>query len=366
VFVIERRTPGVVERELVAVADQLERGMARLLELVAEFDRLSGARMMGFRGTAEWLAWRCHLDARTARERVRVARRLAELPETRFAFACGQLSYSKVRAITRASELEDEAALVEAARTSTAAQLETFLRQLPSAPSADPEVERRVYESRYLDWWWDDEGGMQFRGRLPADQAAAVIDVIETAADAIHPPPDHDGPFPRPPLGARRADALAEIMLSGPPTTNLVLHADIGTLCALEGGPAVPAETARRLACDAIVQVAGARPGDGGHRRRFPTPAQRSRVLRRDGHCRFPGCMRRHGLATHHAWHWIDGGPTDDDNLVAVCRFHHRLLHEEGFSVRRCGDEFIFYRPDGSIIPAVPEPAGALPTAQAA
>jgi uncharacterized protein DUF222 len=92
----------VLQDELAALASHLSAGMCRWLELVAELDRRADSADVG--PTAEWLAWRCAIDPRTAREHVRVARRLPELPQVQAAFARGELSYTKVRALTRVAE----------------------------------------------------------------------------------------------------------------------------------------------------------------------------------------------------------------------------------------------------------------------
>src|SRR5438034_5763479 len=111
--------------ELATLASHIYAGTCRWLELVAELDRRGG-----FAGCScvEWLAWRCALTPRAAREHVRVARRLLELPLIHAAFAEGELSYAKVRALTRVADEESEEELLELARHLTAAQLERALR----------------------------------------------------------------------------------------------------------------------------------------------------------------------------------------------------------------------------------------------
>ncbi len=118
----------LIEREIESLAARITAGSARWLELVAEFDRREGWGGTGCRSTCEWVAWRCALTPRSAREHVRVARALRELPLIREAFGAGALSYSKVRALTRVADPEGEAELVELARHATAAQLERMVR----------------------------------------------------------------------------------------------------------------------------------------------------------------------------------------------------------------------------------------------
>src|SRR3954469_17445371 len=137
--------------------------MERWLALVAEFDRRGGARRSGFRGTPEWLAWRCELHPRTAREHVGVARILARRPLVRAGLASGELSYSKVRALTRAPEREDEAGLVELARSSTAGEVERVVRAMRSAPSAGVDVANWSHARRFVDWSWEPDGSLAIR-----------------------------------------------------------------------------------------------------------------------------------------------------------------------------------------------------------
>src|SRR4051794_15515452 len=109
VFVLKELDIDRLEADIASLARDLTRRMERWLALVAEFDRRGGARRSGFRSTAEWLAWRCGLSQRTALDHVRVARALTERPLIRECLASGELSYSKVRAISRAPASEDEA-----------------------------------------------------------------------------------------------------------------------------------------------------------------------------------------------------------------------------------------------------------------
>jgi hypothetical protein len=362
-----------LEREIAVACADLSARVARWLALVAEFDRRGGARRWGFRGTAEWLAWQCGLGRRAARDHVRVARALTTRPLIRAAFATGELSYSKVRAITRAPEGEDEAGLLELARSASAGQLERTVRALRSMPSADVDVANAAHARRSVDWWWEPDGSLAFSGRLPAHEGAAFVEAVESGAASLHGGPGSETVTP-PPLGARRADALAEIMLSGAPRAQVVVHVDEpalactartaeardGEICHIEDGPAIPSETARRLACDSEVVVARADDGgiDYGRKRRVVSPPLRASLERRDGCCRYPGCDRRHGLHAHHVRHWIHGGRTDRENLVLLCRYHHRLVHEEGFTVERSPSlGFRFMRPDGLVVPELREAA---------
>jgi hypothetical protein len=153
----------------------------------------------------------------------------------------------------------------------------------------------------------------------------------------------------------------------------VVLHADVEALagneesaaCHLEEGPAICAETARRLACEAsLIAVLHGPKGSldvGRKTRAIPPSIRRALRVRDEGRCRFPGCENRRFVDAHHIVHWARGGETKLDNLVLLCSRHHRLVHEGGFRVARSGDgSFVFRRPDGKAIP----PAPALPAAR--
>jgi hypothetical protein len=280
----------------------------------------------------------------------------------RAGLASGELSYSKVRAISRAPAGEDEAGLVDLARSATAGEVEQVVRALRSAPSAGVDVVNDAHARRFVAWSWELDGSLSIRARLPAEDGAAFIEMIETATAAL----DHSSD--RPPWGACRADALAEIAHSGSPRTQLVVHVDsaalactadepderAGEVCELENGPALPSESARRLGCDAAV-ITARRAQDGsvdyGRQRRTVPAALRTVLERRDRCCRFPGCERRHDLHAHHLVHWAHGGATRKENLVLLCRFHHRLVHEGGFGIQGARDgTFRFVRPDGRVV----------------
>jgi hypothetical protein len=136
----------------------------------------------------------------------------------------------------------------------------------------------------------------------------------------------------------------------------VVVHVDEKSLRGGPGRADLPLETIKRLTCDgnliALVEDDRGRPLALGRKRRVASPALRKVIVSRDGGCRFPGCHRRHYMDVHHILHWADGGTTDPTNLVLLCSYHHRLLHEGGFSVRFLDDGALeFRRADGRAIP---------------
>jgi len=138
-------------------------------------------------------------------------------------------------------------------------------------------------------------------------------------------------------------------------------HATDG-LCEVEGGDGISAETCRRLTCAAPhVTVEKDEEGNllhiGRKARKISTPLWRA-LVSRDRTCQFPGCSKTRHLQAHHIEHWAKGGETSPENLLLLCRAHHWALHEGGFQVEgRTPGEFVFRRPDGTVLPVCPVPS---------
>lgn len=353
-----------LEDELATLASHLYAGTCRWLELVAELDRRGASAGCT---SAEWVAWRCGLTPRTAREHVRIARRLAELPRIRAAFGRGELSYAKVRALTRVADAVTEEELLPLALELTAAQLERAIRAYRRVTT---EEAAETQAAAYLDWHWDEDGSMVLRGRIAPEDAAILVQALDAAHDALW---ARGSAEPRP-TNAEALAAVADAALSahsnarpGGERHQIVVHADETALsgageggCELDEGPAIAPETARRLACDCSVVEVNERNGrtlSVGRKRRSVPPALQRALRRRDRGCRFPGCENHRFVDAHHVRHWADGGETSLDNLVLLCRRHHRLMHEGGYSVGRLSQDGLRFRdPAGAPIPAVPRP----------
>jgi Domain of unknown function (DUF222)/HNH endonuclease len=142
-------------------------------------------------------------------------------------------------------------------------------------------------------------------------------------------------------------------------------HAEPTQVCGLEHGEPLAPETARRLACDAgVVSILerGGRPLSVGRKTRSVPPALRRALASRDHGCRFPGCAQTRFLHAHHIEHWARGGQTELANLVQLCAYHHRLIHEGGYGLTRGRDQTLtFRRPDGRPIPPAPAPSAGSP-----
>jgi hypothetical protein len=364
------------------LAAHLDAATARLLDLIREFDARGGWNS-GFRSCAHWLSWRVGLDLGAARERVRVARALGTLPRLSEAFAGGELSYAKVRALTRVATPETEARLLAVGRAGTAAHVERIVRGWRRVDrNAEAREARRQHARRSLQVYQDEDGAVVVRGRLAPEVGALLLRALDAAREVIYQRGRAGGPVPPPTRAQQQADALALLAETalhheldpGAPGERyqVVVHVDAAVLAdptqpgqsVLEEGSHVPAETSRRLACDASrVVMRHDREGrvvEVGARTRTIPPALRRALLLRDRSCRFPGCHVRVGQG-HHVRHWAQGGPTTLSNLALLCRRHHRAVHEDGYQVASGPDGALqFRRPNGWLLPEVP-PSAAVP-----
>lgn len=240
--------------------------------------------------------------------------------------------------------------------------------EVRAARGETQEIER----DRSLRYWYED-GGRRFglEAHLPSAQGAVVARALERAVDQIPAmPAELDGTS----IDARRADALAAICSTriaadaDADRATLVVHASLEALAGrrnveTEHGAVLPPEALQRLACDARVQVVTENDaGDAvafGRSRREPSAAMMRQLRHRDRGCRFPGCGSTAFANAHHIVWWSRGGSTDLDNLLLLCGFHHRLVHEHAWTVERAADgRSRWFRPDGSRYRGGPERGG--------
>jgi len=402
--------------EIAELSALLDAATARLLDLIREFDARGGWNN-GFRSCAAWLSWRVGLDPGAARERVRVARALGSLPLLARALARGELSYAKVRALTRVATPETEARLLAVGRAGTAAQVERIVRGWRQVDrQAEAREAARQHASRAVHVYQDDDGTVVLRGRLAPEAGALLQQALAAARETLyqrgraeHPVQAPGDAMEDPPtLPQQQADALALLAEAalhhgldpGAPGERyqVVVHVDASVLAeperachplvepgsvsaetfppgrgststdpgppgqaVLEDGQRVSAETSWRLACDAslVVMWHGSDGSvlDVGRRTRTISPALRRALLHRDRGCRFPGCGVPFGQG-HHLRHWAHGGPTALGNLALLCRRHHRAVHEKGYTIEPgLHGALRFRRPDGRLLPEVPAPA---------
>ncbi|PRP92837.1 hypothetical protein ENSA5_46690 [Enhygromyxa salina] len=378
-----RLTPEQVESladEIATFAARVDVAKHALLTRLRVFDRCEAWGGLGFSSCAAWLAWRIGVGLKAAREQVRVARALGSLEKLDDLFGRGELSYSKVRAITRVATPQTEQDLIDLAMHATAAQVERLVRSYRNAVEqvdASPGTKQWAVDERFVRRSEVAGGMVRIEIQLPPEEAALVWDAVmsassgcslaEASAEASEAATDeepvqaHGSPMPEASAEAlasdlrgpeqRHADAIVDVArayLQHRPRTlgsgyELVLvtskdhlEQDPDTPSGVGGflrdGTPIGVGVARMLACcGSKVAVTVGEHGevlDVGRRTRVIPSAIGRALWLRDHGCRVPGCERRWHLHAHHLHEWADGGPTKLSNLVLVCPAHHRMIHE--------------------------------------
>lgn len=343
-------------RQIAELARSIDKLTHTWLARIREFDACEGWAHTGCISMVAWLAWWTGSSHKAASEHVRVARALANLPLIDDAFASGQLSYSKVRALTRIATPEQQQSLLDVAKSATANQLDKIvggLRRVQSYASSGDGATARP-PRRYIHFTPTDDGMVRISGQLGPEDAA-ILRAAMRAADAPAPAPAKS-PAESPaesPAGdqyeragddasalvsvargylertpATRGSGFELIMVTTP---DQLAHGQEGVGGFLRDGTPVPLSVAQMLACDAHrVDVRAGESGQldvGRSRRTIPTAIARALALR-DGVCRVPGCGRAQHLHAHHVRAWAAGGETGVDNLVLLCPGHHWAVHE--------------------------------------
>lgn len=312
----------------------------------------------GAHDMAHWTAMQLGISRWKAERWLSSGRALRTLPTTADAFERGDLGIDKVVELTRFAEFDDEDALVRWAQGVSTGAIRRIgdLRAHEGIEEDTVAVERdRWLEYRYAD------GGRRFLvdAELPGAAGAVVASALDRLADQIPVMPDEGSERL---VGARRADALVALCSvqladdADQDRATIVVHADLDALldrdinALIEDGPVIGGTTLRRLLCNARMQAVVEHP-DGtvhgiGRLSREPAPWMMRQLHHRDGTCRFPGCDARRFTQAHHVEWWSRGGGTDLDNLVLVCAFHHRLVHEHGWELTRDAEgELTWTRP---------------------
>lgn len=450
-----------LEKEITTLAAHIHAATWRLLELIREYDESEAWSGPGLNSVAHWLNWKCGMNLGAARERVRVAHALPGLPKISEKLRRGEISYSKVRAMTRVATVKNEDFLLSIAKHGTAAHVERVVRNYRTMKRNEAlNWDNERHHQRKLVWYFDDDGYLVLRGRFTPEAGAVVVKALQLAKDhlfeeskndSVEASELHDSSTPIPyeyesadamlrisegflagagheveseelseseevsfdqdqqkvcdscnrihPKAIKTADDSSDAITidergakatnsnknskitSEPNNTSDIsnvstrkstggdrylvhIHTDINTLKAdgdgaqsgIDDNANVSAETSRRLACDSsVVHWLDNHKGEPlsiGRKSRSIPPSIRRALQRRDIGCRFPGCTCTHYVDAHHIKHWADGGETSMENLVLLCRKHHRFVHEEGFGVHpRSGGRIDYTDKRGKLIP---------------
>ena len=355
-----------LDRDIVTLSDRINAGTFELLVLIRQFDERAGWLKWGLANCAEWLHWRCDLSMSTAREKVRVAHALKTLPSITTAFSKGELSYSKVRALTRVARTDNEEDLLRFALKTTSSRVEERCRELRCGTVASVNDANRAHYCRSLRVHRDRERGtMTITVELPLETGQLIEKALDRARDSTA---SQTVELAEEGWAAQQADALVTVVNAylsgnnGPSASvsdnyQVTVHVDRSALANGDGRSSLPIESVKRLCCDGdavvIVENEEGEPLSVGRKTRTVPTAIKRALRSRDNGCMFPGCHHTRFVDAHHIRHWSAGGETSLDNLMLLCSRHHRLVHEGGFSIERdYQNRWFFKRPDGRAVPS--------------
>jgi hypothetical protein len=376
--IFDRLSDDELAAEVSKLGAQLAAGQARMVELAAEADRraLWGGKWDA-RNLAEWLSWLTGMAPKPSRDHALVAAKLDELPETHAALGSGSISFDQARLIASAEAPEHDAKLAQLAKQTTAGQLQRVVRAYRKVTAlSETDDANAAHERRYLNYYFLDDC-FELHGKLTTEDGAVVAKALDRARDKLFRAAGNNReaiPWESQPssVGADhlRADALVEVAETWLADHNsgransyeVIVHVDAdalghdapGARCEIDGAGAIAPETARRLTCDSalvgLVESHGEPLSIGKRSRRVPHGMRRA-LEARDRTCRFPGCATLARLDSHHIVHWTREGETKLPNLLLLCKRHHRLVHEGGYTLSRTRDgTWVFTRPTGSVV----------------
>lgn len=359
------------QEDLIELQRAAERLNAVLVDRIHVLDKTQAYATDGSLSAQAWLRHRCNMSPQAAAQRVKVGRQLAELPETREAFAGGEISYDHAVVIANSAvevgmEIARDAQqhLLPLAREVDPRRLGMATSRLKHCVDPDGYLEdaNRLYARRYVHLSETMDGVFYLKGMLDAEGGTMLRTALEPL---MKPTPDDQRTILQ-----RRADAVVELsrrQLDGgqlpevgghkPHLAVIVQQQSLAHLpgsgpAELEGGQSLAAEAARRIACDCSRSWVTVGQGSEllaieGPTQVIPSPLRRALVMR-DRTCRFPVCDRPAWMCdAHHMVAWEDGGKTVLGNLILCCRTHHRKVHEEGWK--------LIWGADGEVL-AIPPP----------
>jgi hypothetical protein len=353
--------------ELRTVIDSLEAGFSTSART---FQAQAGHLADGAPTAVAWLSRRCRMSASSAADRLCVGKHLDSMPQTAEALASGQIGYQSTSALChfrehlgkQAAEF-DEPSMIGYAQQFSVKQLNTICQRAwhAIAPESFDKVQEEDFSRRWLKLSPLMDGMHAIDGVLDAAGGAAIKTALEGLA-AKHGPEDERN------RGQRTADALVELAqhaldAGSLPSRNGVrphisitttiegLKGELGAQASdLEHSLPISSKTVQRFACDGSlsrVLLADSQVIDVGRATRAVSGPTRRGLHARDQHCRFPACDRPIGWTNpHHIEFWARGGHSKPPNLVSLCYFHHRLVHEGEWQVVNAGNQLRFIPPE--------------------
>jgi hypothetical protein len=346
----------------------------RFLVYLGEADRRETFRDYGATSTESWMAEHFGVSTATARALTHVGEKACDLPHLVGSLCAGDVSFDKVRAVVDVATPVTDEELRDQARMYTVRELAEVARGAGPPPAGTSGDDRK-----YLRF---NDKNRTISAQLPPDAYAETRASLEARAKEV--PSDGKTPWDQ-----RLCDGLLDLIRSSrrgstsPATTArpyvVVAHVPLVSLVEESGGETalagelehvgmIDGDTVKRIACDSTIAVAV--DDDVGHTmyegraRRFPSDAQRREVMRRDRHCRFPGCTNMTFTNVHHIVPWKPGGRTDLPNLALVCEHHHGVVHRNGWTMSGdANEELTIITPTGGVMTSRPSPLWARVTA---
>lgn len=387
----EKPTPDTdsMAKQLRLLAHEIETRHADLVLLLAQFDEAEAWRASGAKHCVAWMNAELDICPSLARDTLRVAYALRDLPQITSLFRSGRLGWSKTRALTRVATSDNEHGLAATALDMTAGDVVRMVSQYRwkrtlDDINAENKADRIRHERRGLSWSNSGDGNTVFKLTLPPDAAAHFLRCIERAEEQLldrenmeTPAPQDsatpDESPPRPTATQRRADAaiaMAESSMTADASGNgpaerfqVVVHVDADVLAEgvtggsksekevklplpvrafIQGTGAITAATAQRISCDSSLVTVISERGEplsiGRKARAWPEPMLRA-LRARDECCQFPGCTSTRWLQAHHIVYWAQGGETSVRNGCMLCSDCHRRVHEQGWSITRLDED---------------------------
>ncbi len=329
--------------EMVALRRQIDVLELKFSQLAASLDASRYWDYDCANSAMDWIRFNCRMTSTAAADRISVGRHLSKLVESGQAMEAGEIGFAHMTVMARTANAVksfDETKLLPLARENSPGKF--YFNCLHYRHSVDAkgytEDQERLAEERSLRLSTAEDGCLLISGILDPVGGAAVRSALEPLAQPSGALDDRN-------REQRMADALIERLSGGQPA-NLQVTATIETLKGLAGAAAgemefslpISSTSVQRMACDcSVTRVLLSQESvtiDVGRSKRVISGGLSRALKARDGHCRWPGCERSASMCDgHHVVHWIHGGPTDLDNLVLLCRRHHRLVHEGGWQL---------------------------------
>jgi len=339
----------LLAQQLIENQRQVDLLLLEQSRLAAEFVQTDFWDWEGSATPYDWIRINCHLTSNTVSDRVSVGERMSELSRSVEAVQEGQIGFAHLGVMARTADAVgkafDETKLLPLAREYSPGKFHykcLHYRHSVDAQAYAQEQEEQAQHNR-IDLSTGEDGCLLLNGVLDPVGGAAVRTALEPLARKSG---EHDDRL----LPQRYGDALVELASGGRPA-NIQVTATIETLKGLAGAAGAEMEfslpissaSLQRMACDcSVTRVLLSQESvvvDIGRSRRMISGPARKALNARDGHCRWPGCERPASWCDgHHIVHWIEGGTNEPNNLVLLCRRHHRMVHEGGWQLVKCDD----------------------------